>query len=58
MVYQDELEVVFSLMTDKELMEMKSRVGEMIKGKAYKEEGFPISCAGLVGIQNTIMFLF
>ena len=55
---QDEVEVVFSLMTDKELMEMRERIEEVVKGKIYEEKEFPLSCAGLRFLQATIMFSF
>lgn len=55
---QSELEVVFSLMSDKELMEMKEKIEEMIKGGVYGKEGFPLSCADLRWLIATIMFSF
>ena len=45
-------------MTDSELMIMKDKIEEMIRAETYREEGFPLSCGGLRGIQNTIMFSF
>jgi hypothetical protein len=57
-VYQNELEVVFSLMSDGELMILKDKLEEMVKGEVYKSEGFPISCGGLRFLQASIMFSF
>ena len=59
LIWQNELEVVFSLMTDKELMSLYDQIETMIKEEVYlKVEKFPLSCGGLRGLQATIMFSF
>ena len=58
LTWQNELEVVFSVMTDQELMSVKDRVEEMIKQEAYIQDKFPLSCGGLRSLQATIMFSF
>jgi len=58
LTWQNELEVVFSVMTDGELMSVKDRVEEMIKQEAYIQDKFPLSCGGLRSLQATIMFSF
>jgi len=58
LTWQNELEVVFSVMTDKELMEMKDRVEVMIKEEAYTTPNFPVSYGGLRWIVATILFSF
>jgi hypothetical protein len=58
LLYQNELEVVFSLMTDAQLMQLKDRIEEIINEKVYEEKEFPLSCAELRFLQATIMFSF
>ena len=58
LTWQNELEVVFSVMTDQELMSLEDRVEEMIKQEAYIQDRFPLSCGGLRSLQATIMFSF
>ena len=58
LTWQNELEVVFSVMTDQELMSVKDRVEEMIKQEAYIQNKFPLSLGGLRLLQATIMFSF
>ena len=58
LTWQNELEVVFSVMTDQELMSLKDRVEEMIKEETYKQDRFPLSLGGLEWLQATIMFSF
>lgn len=55
---QNELEVVFSIMTDSELMSLKDRVEQMIKEGVFRQDRFPLSCGGLRHLQSTIMFSF
>lgn len=55
---QGDLEVVFSLMEDRELLTLHGKVEEMIKGEVYRRHKFPLCCAGLRAIQATIMFAF
>jgi hypothetical protein len=52
------MEVVFSLMSDEELLILKDKVELMIKENVYQTEGFPLSCCGLREIVNTIIFSF
>jgi len=56
--YQDEVEVVCSMLPDKVLLDMYNEVEEMIKGEVYSKKGFPLSLGGLRGLQHTIMFSF
>jgi len=59
LTWQNELEVVFSLMTEKELMSLHDQIETMIKDEVYlKVERFPLSLGGLRGLQATIMFSF
>ena len=55
---QDELEVIFSLMSDKELMSIRDRVQELSRQRVYEKKEFPLSAGGLNWIIATIMFAF
>ena len=55
---QDEMEVLFSVMSDGELMSLRDRVQDMMKKKVYESDGFPLSGCGLGFIIATIMFSF
>ena len=57
-IYQDELEVIFSLMVDKDLLILKDKVEDMIKNDVYRIPKFPLSCAGLRHVQAVIMFTY
>ena len=57
-VFEDELEVVFSLMNDDELMSMKERLEMMVKERAYQAQGFPISEAGINFVKAIVMFMY
>lgn len=58
LVYQNELEVVFSLMEDRELMRIHEMLEKMIEEKVYIEKEFPLSCGEMRSIQHSIMFSF
>lgn len=55
---QNELDVIFSLMDDRQLLSLYDIVGEMVKNEAYRAERFPLSAGGLGHIQVSIMFAF
>ena len=57
-IAQSELEVVFSLMSDEELLNLNDKIEEMIRINAFQAEGFPLSAGGLGFLQATIMFSF
>lgn len=57
-VYGAELEVVFDLMMEKEVLDMKERVEMLIRERVYERDEFPISCGGLRYMQACMMFSF
>ena len=58
LVRQDELEVVFSLMTDKELLVMRDKVEQLLKEGVYDTPKFPLSAGGLRVVIADIMFSY
>lgn len=58
LIYQNELEVVLSLLPDDALLKMVEQVKEMIRGEVYRQERFLLSCGQLRGVIATIMFAF
>ena len=56
--YQSDLEVVFSVMADKELLMLSERLDGLIVDKVYEDKSFPLSLAEIRHIQATISFSF
>lgn len=55
---QSELEVVFSLMSESQLLQLKDKVESMLNERVYEQKEFPLSCGGLRWVIATIMFSF
>jgi hypothetical protein len=58
LVYQNELEVVFSMMLDKQLMELHTAMEALINERVYEADRFPLSYGDIRFLQATIMFSF
>ena len=58
MVYENEVEVLCSVMEDKELLNMNEKLGMMINEKAYQTERFPLSCGEIRWMQAIVMFMY
>lgn len=58
LVWQDEVEVILSLVSDKQLMEMREQVEVMVREEVYRKDRFPLSCGGLRMLQATMMWAY
>lgn len=56
--WESELEVVFSLMDDAELLKMFGKLNMMIEEKAYQVPRFPLSSGGIRWVQAIVMFTY
>ncbi len=57
-IFESELEVVFSLMSDKDLIDMNARLEDLIREKAFEVPKFPISCGGIRFVQSIALFSY
>lgn len=57
-LWESELEVVFSLMSDSELLSMRERLEMSVKEKAYQTPKFPLSAAGINYVVSIVMFMY
>ena len=58
LVWQDEVEVILSLIPDRQLIEMREQIEEMIREVVYRKGRFPLSCGGLRMLQATVMWMY
>jgi len=53
-LFQNEIEVLLSVLSDTELIDVRERVERMIRERVYEEEEFPLSLGGLRWMVATI----
>lgn len=58
MIYQDEVEVLLSVMSDRELLDLEGRVEYLVKEDAYQTPNFPLSLGGLNYLLATIKWAY
>ena len=57
-IWESELEVVFSLMSDGELNAMNTKLEMLIEETAFQVDKFPLSLGGIRWVQSVVMFSY
>lgn len=56
--WQNEMDVLLSLLSDRELLELKDKIEVMITDHVYETPRFPLSLGGLRFLQDNVVFAF
>ena len=57
-MWQNEIEVLLSVLSDKEVIEVEERLKEMSKTEPYRDKRFPLSAASLNFLIFTVKFAY